>query len=74
MVILYQDNGIAGPCFADHGVGESLIDGLVVFPIGRAEYRSGVGNVAQRPQSLIGQAVVVALLLLFCQPDAPDAV
>ena len=33
-----------------------------------------MGDVAQRPQALVGEAEVVALLLLLRQPDAADAV
>ena len=46
----------------------------ILRPVARAEGGPHMGDVAQRPQPLVGEAVVVAGLLLRRQPDAADLV
>ena len=64
VVVLHQDDRIVGVDLLAHRVGEPLVDGLVVLPVLAAEDRARVGDVAERPEPLVGEAVVVALLLL----------
>src|SRR6185436_12779658 len=74
VVILHEDDRVLGARLVDHHVGEALVDVLVVLPVRRAKGRSGVGDVAERPETFVGKAEVVALLLLFRQPYPADAV
>ena len=74
MVVLHQDDGIRRLGLLGDGVGEFPVRLVVLLPIGRAEGRSNVGDVAQGPQPLVGEAVVVARLLLVRQPDAAEVV
>src|SRR5262249_36267968 len=53
---------------------EPLVDGLVVLPVGGAEPRALVHDMAEGPQPLVGEAVVVAGLLLVAEPDAPQRI
>ena len=74
VVVLHQHDRVVGARLVRHHVGEAPVHRLVVLPVGRAEDRPRVRDVAERPQALVGEAVVVALLLLLRQPDAADAV
>ena len=51
--------------FFQQGVGKLPVHVLVVLPILGAERRTRVGDVAERPQTLVREAVVVALFFLF---------
>ncbi len=53
-----------------HRGGELLVDRPVVRPVLRAELGPVVHDVAERPQPLVGEAVVVSRLLLRREPDA----
>ncbi len=74
VVVLHQHDGVLGLGLACHGAGELAVDRDVLRPVARAEGRPHVGDVAQRPQPLVGEAVVVAGLLLRRKPDAADLV
>jgi hypothetical protein len=54
----------------EDGRGELLVHRLVVCPVLRAKLGTGVHDVAERPQPLVGEAQVVARLLFLAQPDA----
>ena len=58
----------------DDDVGELLVHGLVGFPVRGPEQRPGEGDMAERPQAVIGEAEIVALLLLLAQPDPAQRV
>ena len=73
VVVLHQHDRVVGLRLGDDGVGEARVDLAVVLPVGRAERRPHVRDVAERPQALVGEAVVVAGLLLPREPDAADA-
>src|SRR5436309_15388169 len=53
---------------------DALVQRAIVPPVGGAEARALVDDVAERPQALVGEAVVVAGLLLVAQPHAPQRV
>ena len=57
-----------------HGFCELRVHALVLFPVGRVEHRARVGDMAERPQRAVREAVVVALLFFRSQPDAPQRV
>ena len=48
--------------------------GLVLFPIRGPEGGARVGNMAERPESLIGKAVVVPFLFLLRQPNTAERI
>ena len=74
VVVLHQDDRILVARLGDHGIGEALVDGPVVLPVRLPEHRAHMGDVTQRPHAFVGEAVVVALLLLGAEPDAPQDV
>ena len=57
-----------------HRFGEHLVHALVLLPVGGAERRTRMGNVAERPEPFVRKAEVVAVLLRFRQPDAAQHV
>ena len=69
VIVLNEHDRIVGVHLLAEGVGEFLVDGLVVLPIRAPEDRTRMGDVAERPETLVGEAVVVALLLLGREPD-----
>ena len=74
VVVLHQHHRVGAARLGHHRVGKALVDGAVGFPVGFAEHRSHMGDMAQRPHALVGEAVVVALLLFGGQPDAAQPV
>src|SRR5688572_15223334 len=74
VIVLYENDRILGIDLLAYGRGEFLVDSIVVFPVLRAERGPGVRHVAQWPDPFVGEPVVVALLLLFTEPDSPDHV
>ena len=73
VVVLDQHDRVVAAGLGDHRVGEALVDRPVGLPVALAEHRPHVRDVAQRPEAFVGEAVVVALLLLLGQPDAGAA-
>jgi len=55
-------------------VGEALVNSLVLQPIFWAKDRARVRDVAERPEALIGEAIVVALVFFFREPHAAQRV
>src|SRR5262245_56540064 len=51
-----------------------MVDLAIVLPVFGAESRTGMCDMAQRPDSLVGEAEVEALLLLLRQPDTAQRV
>ena len=74
VIVLNEDDRIFGVHLLTDGVGELLVDGLVVLPVLASEDGAGVREVAERPEALVGEAVVVALLFFGREPDPPDEV
>ena len=64
-VIILHEHGGARFTFhlVEESVGEFPVHGLVVLPIPGAERRAGMGNVAQRPEALIGETEIKTFLL-----------
>ncbi len=54
--------------FLQHGLGEFFVHALIIFPVGGAEIRPGVRDVAERPDALVGKSEVVALFFFLGQP------
>ena len=54
--------------------GETRIGAVVHAEVARSEHRRHANRVAQRPQALIGEPVVVPAVLVVRQPDIPQAV
>ena len=74
VVVLHQHDRIVGARLGDDRVGEPPVDGAIVLEVARSERRAHVRVVAERPQSLVGKAAVVAGLLVGAEPDAPQPV
>ena len=74
VIVLHEHDRVLGLRLVDHGVGEAPVHQLVVLPVGAAEHGPHVRDVAQRPDPFVGEAVVVAFLLLLRQPDAAQRV
>ena len=62
VVVLHEDDRVVGVDLVAHRVGEPLVDADVVLPVLGAEDRARVRDVAERPEPLVGEAVVVAVL------------
>ena len=75
VVVLHQENGRghAGHFF-ENGVSKHTVHFLILVPVFGSEHRTGVGNVTKRPEPLVGEAVVVAALLLGRHPHATQGV
>ena len=74
MVVLHQHHRVLRLGFGDDRVREPRVDVAVVLEIARAERGAHVRDVTQRPQALVGEAVVIPALFLGREPDAPDLV
>src|SRR6185369_3715469 len=64
VIILDEDQGPGLSDFVEDSLGELLVDGNVLLPVLFTEEGPLVGDVAKRPKSFVGQAVVVPLLFL----------
>ena len=73
VVVVHPHRSLRRRLFQD-GAAEVCVDGLVLLPVTAAERGADVDDVTQRPQGLVGEAVVVAALLLLGQPHAPERV
>jgi hypothetical protein len=60
--------------FVQQHSGEFPIHRLVVFPVLGAKNGPRVRDVAERPDSLVGEAEIEPLLFLFTEPDAAERV
>jgi len=74
VIVLHEDHRIARPGLRHDGIGEPGIHRPVALPIALAEDRPHVGDVTQRPEAFVGEAVVVACLVLLGEPDPPQGV
>ncbi|MCR4414716.1 MAG: hypothetical protein NUV77_20055 [Thermoguttaceae bacterium] len=74
VVVLDEHHRRFAADLVEHRGGELPVDLDVLLPIGAVEPRPGIGDVAQRPEGLVGEPVVVALLLGLGEPDAPEGV
>src|SRR6266513_2690465 len=59
MIILHQHDRVVGARLGLDRVGEAPVHAHVLLPVGRAEYRPHVRDVAQRPKTFVGEAVVI---------------
>ena len=74
VVVLHQDDRVLGVRLVGDDLGEAAVHLLVVLPVGRAEHRPRMRDMAERPEAFVGEAVVVALLFFRRQPYAAYAV
>ena len=74
VIVLNEDGGGASVYFLNDLLGKGAVDGGVGFPVGLLEGGFDEGVVTQGPQPLVGNAVVVALLLLGGQPYETEGV
>ena len=62
VIVLDQHDRVVAARLGHDGVGEALVDRAVLLPVAFAEHRPHVSDMAKRPQALVGEAVVIALL------------
>ena len=74
MVVLHQDDRVLALGLGHDRIGEFLVHRAVELPVGFAEDRPHEGDVAERPEALVGGAVIIAVLLLFREPDPAQGV
>ena len=75
VVVLDQNHGLGGIFnLLKHSIGEFLVDLPIVLPILCPKNRACVGNVAERPEALVGKTVVVTFLLFFVEPYTAQGV
>ena len=74
VIVLHQHDRVLALRLLHHGVGEAAVDRDVMVEIALAEDRPHEGDMAQRPQPLVGEAVVIAVLLLLAEPDAAQRI
>src|SRR5215475_3679472 len=75
MIVLDQDNGMFFVLyFLEKRVGKFLVDVVIVVPVLCPKDRACMRIVAQRPEPLISEAVVIAFFFLGTQPDPTQSV
>src|SRR3954451_1562345 len=74
VVLKQNDRAFSVRHFFQQGVGKFPVHFLVVLPIVGTEQGTRVSDVAERPQTLIREAIVVALLFLFGEPNPAKSV
>ena len=57
-----------------NGVGEALVDALVLQPVFRTENGARVGDVAERPKAFVRKSIVVAFVFFIREPDAAQGI
>ena len=65
---------LSGAISSSRAIGELAIDVAVMPPVFGAEHRPRVGDVAERPDSFVGESIIEAALLFRREPDAPQRV
>ena len=75
VIILHQHDRAADVLHLfQQGVRELAVHFLIMLPVAGAEQRARVGDVAKRPEPLVGEPVVIAFLFFLGQPDSPQGV
>ena len=74
VVVLDQHDRIVRIDFRADRVRESPVDRLIVLPVLATEDRARVRQMTQRPEALVGESVVVALLLFGRQPQTTEEI
>ncbi len=74
VIVLDQDDGRFARGLLAYGVGKPTVDQAIGTEVACAKHRTHGGLMTQRPQTLVGEAVVVALLLVGIQPDAAQTI
>ncbi len=69
-----KTNAGRSPGLLEDRLGEQLVDLAIGLPVAGVEDRPREDDVAERPEPAVGQAVVIALLLLLGQPDPAQGV
>src|SRR5690348_2397863 len=75
MVVLNeQDRVLRSLHFLQDGPGKLAVHLLIVLPIAGPEERTRVRDVAQRPETFVGEAVVIAFFFFLAEPYTPQRV
>src|SRR4030042_6735309 len=68
MVVLYEHYRPSVPYFLQYRIGKYPVYLFISQPVSFIEYRRYESNMAERPQPFIGEAEIIALHFLLCQP------
>src|SRR5687768_15973579 len=74
MIVLHQYEGRGAFGFLADGCGEAFIREPVHTEVGGSEHRLNVHRMSERPESLVGKAVVVAAVLALWEPYIAETV
>jgi len=75
VVVLRKDDGGGDVShFLENGVGEALINALILAPVFGAKDGARVGDVAERPEAFVGETFIVAAIFFRGEPDATQRV
>jgi hypothetical protein len=74
VIVLDEDKRRAAGGFLDDGRRESHIGSLVHPKVARAEYGPDAGVVAQRPECLVREAIVVSTVLILSEPKVTEPI
>ena len=74
MIVLHEHDRRRVLHLFDHRIRKAAVDPHVLLPVGFGKLGSRVGDMTERPQRVVGEAVVVALLFLRREPDAAQHV
>src|SRR5216117_1229832 len=74
MIVLHEDDGRSAFYFFENGLGKLPVYRTILRPVVGIKSRSRIRDVAERPERLVREAVVVALFFLLGQPHVPQGV
>ena len=74
VIVLHEDDRRRAFDLVEHGLRKLRVDARILLPVRCVEDGSGVGDMAERPQRAVREAVVVPLLFFMRQPDAAQRV
>ena len=74
VVVLNEHKSRLIPGFIENGIGKDAVDLAVTPPVAVTKAGTMESKMAERPETLVCETIVVALLLLLGEPDAPQFV
>ncbi len=74
VIVLHQHDRIFGLGLGADRIGKALVHVAILLEVMTTKLGPGMRQMAERPQSLVGKAVVVAALFVFAQPDPAQPV
>ena len=74
IILRQQDRRFRAFHFIEHRVGKVPVGLLIIQPVLRPKYRARVRDMAKRPDSFVGEALVVTLFFFCRQPYSPQRI